>query len=101
MRPGPMLAVAGADRVPVGGRHLRRRLSAPYGSAASAIVSALAVTVAVGTRPDRLRGEDQTSSRSTVDSRDRSCSTALVWIWQTLLSVTPRTLPISAKVRFS
>ena len=32
------------------------------------------------------------------DSRDRRCSTDLVWIWDTRLSVTPRTCPISARV---
>lgn len=43
----------------------------------------------------------QASSRSAELRRDRSESTALVWIWQTRLSVTPRTRPISAKVRLS
>src|SRR3954454_16120579 len=31
--------------------------------------------------------------------RERSCRIALVWIWQTRLSVTPRTSPISFSVR--
>lgn len=37
--------------------------------------------------------------RPTSASLARSWSTDLVWIWLTLLSVTPRTLPISASVR--
>ena len=48
------------------------------------------------------RGERrQTGSRSMLENRERRCSTALVWIWQTRDSVTPSTLPISCSVRFS
>jgi len=32
-------------------------------------------------------------------STERSCRSAFVWIWQTLLSVTPRMSPISVSVR--
>lgn len=52
-----------------------------------------------GTRPRRNLG--QTMSRSKPLNRDRSCSTALVWIWHTRDSVTPSTRPISDNVRFS
>ena len=45
--------------------------------------------------------EDQAGSRSSDANRDRRCSTALVWIWQTRDSVTPRTRPISERVRLS
>ncbi len=49
-----------------------------------------------------LRGaRSQAVSRNGELSRERSCSTALVWIWQTRLSVTPSTSPICAKVRLS
>ena len=41
----------------------------------------------------------QTGSRSAAVSRSRSLSTALPWIWQARLSVTPSTSPISARVR--
>ncbi len=40
-------------------------------------------------------------SRSAASRRLRSWSTDLVWIWLTRLSVTPRTEPICARVRFS
>ncbi len=43
----------------------------------------------------------QTASRSWAASRLRRWRTALVWIWHTRDSVTPRTLPISARVRLS
>ena len=36
-----------------------------------------------------------------VANRERSASTALVWSWETRDSVTPRTSPISRRVRFS
>lgn len=39
------------------------------------------------------------AQRPTSASFARNCSTDLVWIWLTRLSVTPRTLPISASVR--
>ena len=41
----------------------------------------------------------QAVSLSGTNIRARSCSTALVWIWHTRLSVTPRTWPISANVK--
>ncbi len=41
----------------------------------------------------------QAVSLSTVCMRALSWSTALVWIWHTRLSVTPRTWPISARVK--
>ena len=48
----------------------------------------------------RRRGAgDQTGSRSAAARPRRSCATAFVWIWQTRLSVTPSTSPISARVR--
>ena len=47
------------------------------------------------------RNGPQAGSRSMLENRDRSCRTALVWIWQTRLSVTPSTSPISGSVRFS
>ena len=42
--------------------------------------------------------EPQADSLSATSIRPRSCNTALVWIWHTRLSVTPRTCPISASV---
>ena len=49
-----------------------------------------------GRRPPR---PGYAGSRSEAARRDRSWSTAFVWIWHTRLSVTPRTWPISARVK--
>ena len=46
----------------------------------------------------RQEREPQADSLSATSIRPRSCNTALVWIWHTRLSVTPRTWPISASV---
>jgi hypothetical protein len=52
--------------------------------------------------PGRLRrGCDRHPVRSGSESRERSWRMAFVWIWQTRLSVTPRTEPISASVSAS
>ena len=60
---------------------------------------------AAGPRSARPSGASPTAScgsqRSASSIRPRSCITALVWIWQTRLSVTPRTWPIWARVRLS
>lgn len=80
--------------------------------AAVVAVSALVVVTAcfpessLGLMTGKLRFQPrlrvrQASSRSAELRRDLRESTALVWIWQTRLSVTPRTRPISAKVRLS
>jgi len=45
------------------------------------------------------RAGPQAVSLSTRSILARSCRTALVWIWQTRLSVTPSTWPISASVK--
>ncbi len=47
-------------------------------------------------RPGARDGRGQ---RPKLESFARSCRTDFVWIWLTLLSVTPRTWPISARVR--
>src|SRR5690606_23941691 len=47
----------------------------------------------------RTVGGEGLLQRANPASFARSWSTDLVWIWLTLLSVTPRTLPISARVR--
>ena len=49
--------------------------------------------------PERDGPRDGAQAIPEADSRDRSCSTALVWICDTRLSVTPTTRPISASVR--
>ena len=51
----------------------------------------------------QVQGRDQPEVRSTGGSmsRPRSWRIALVWIWQTRLSVTPSTVPISASVSAS
>ena len=51
-----------------------------------------------------LSGESElvySQVRPAVPRRARRCSTDLVWIWLTLLSVTPRTSPISDRVKLS
>ena len=50
--------------------------------------------------PSRMTAGDELGGpqRPTSASFARSCRTDLVWIWLTRLSVTPRTLPISARV---
>ena len=64
----------------------RGRAAKPGGRSAAAAASARRSYV---TMPRSGRGSDR---------RERSWKIALVWIWQTRLSVTPSTLPISASV---
>ena len=51
--------------------------------------------------PARGKNRCEDQATSWLRSRERNCNTAREWIWETRLSVTPNTSPISASVRFS
>jgi hypothetical protein len=88
----------GRKRQVDGGEPMRRPAARPPGITRTAAVITLPTgcDAQQGCVPGRLA---QAGSRSEARMRERSCSTDLVWIWHTRLSVTPSTWPISARVR--
>ncbi len=79
----------------LGGEALASEALASEALASEAPVVGLRGRAAIG------RAEGYAGSRSEAEMRERSCKTALVWIWQTRLSVMPRIWPIWLSVRFS